>query len=907
MTRSDSDSGSFSDSPFFRDQEIDGTQTGAPVVDSPCEDDQRGAHSRQQRVDATARDDSPASSSNSDRQHRIDRPAHRRSAGAGLGHYRLLQQIGKGGCGVVFMAEQTRPVRRKVAVKIIKPGLECAEALGRFAAETQAMAVMDHPNIARVYDAGATRSGRPYFVMELIKGTPITLFCDQKNLGLRERLRLFVQVCQAVHHAHQKGIIHRDVKPSNVLVTVRDGLPVVKVIDFGIAKAINRRLADNTGFTLRPHMLGSPLYMSPEQTDTSGIDIDTRTDIYSLGVLLYELLSGMTPFEKERLSKASDEEVRRIIREEEPLLPSQRLCIMGTSATVLAARRKLDPRKLSASLAGDLDWIVMKALEKDRVRRYDSAAALAADVQRHLRHEPVSAGPPSTWYQLRKFARRNKVAVAAVLFAAMAMVVASTVSVLLTLALLNQLSQSEKRNETLVEQALADKMQFAYQLEQHGMHQDAAHAYRALLARQSVELGPDHLDTLCTKVSLARMLWHSDELADAAKLAHQAFRGMGQQIGKDDLRYRDARHVFVETSSRRFLQLCGDGEEPPPDLDQAHEIAMWFADLDTLPTVTPYCLSWIEFHFGNPQIGLNILTTNLRGGRVTEGYFDLIAGLHSKLGNTEQTRDWAVAAFESAGMTSHWIAPPDNPLLKLALPLAAFEETPPPVDTDPRFYLEVYNRLIAEHPDADQLYCRRAHCHARLGDWRSAAADFQTAFQLFPDDCRNQVYWGLASLMVGNIDGYQEACRLARNFWNFTLDPTEAAASVMLCAIAPNSGVEMNDLPSIVRSLPEDFDHQYLIRGLLLYRLGRSGEALVTLQSVSMTGYERALCECLMAMAHFRNSNVESARARLFDARETVSRLLSAPSASDPWRGFDRPMMEAMITCALREAESLIH
>jgi serine/threonine protein kinase/Tfp pilus assembly protein PilF len=332
--------------------------------------------------------------------------------GARIGPYKLLEQIGEGGFGIVFMAEQQEPIRRKVALKVLKPGMDTKQVVARFEAERQALALMDHPNIAKVLDADQTSSGRPYFVMELVKGVPITEFCDQGQLAPDERLSLFIDVCLAAQHAHQKAIIHRDIKPSNVLVTLDNGAPLVKVIDFGIAKALGQRLTDKTLFTAFAQFVGTPLYMSPEQAALSNIDVDTRSDIYSLGVLLYELLTGTTPFDRERFKNANYDEVRRIIREEEPPTPSTRLSTMGHAAATAAAQRRSDPKQLSRLCRGELDWIVMKALEKDRNRRYETAGALAADVNRYLRDEPVQACPPSAWYLARKFVRRHKMGVA---------------------------------------------------------------------------------------------------------------------------------------------------------------------------------------------------------------------------------------------------------------------------------------------------------------------------------------------------------------------------------------------------------------------------------------------------------------------------------------------------------------
>ncbi|HMJ66023.1 MAG TPA: protein kinase [Candidatus Binatia bacterium] len=342
-----------------------------------------------------------------------------------IGRYKILQQIGEGGCGVVYMAEQEQPVRRRVALKVIKLGMDTKSVIARFEAERQALALMDHPNIAKVLDAGATEAGRPFFIMELVRGVRITDYCDEARLPTRERLDLFIQVCHAIQHAHQKGIIHRDLKPSNVLVTVNDGIPVPKVIDFGIAKATtNQRLTDKTLFTAYEQFIGTPAYMSPEQAVMTSLDVDTRSDVYSLGVLLYELLTGRTPFDAKELLESGLDEMRRTIREEEPSRPSTRLGTMADAdVTTVAKRRQLDAPRLVHLLRGDLDWVVMKAIEKDRTRRYQTANALATDVQRYLENETVEARPPSSLYRFQKLVRRNKTTFAAVGAVVLALVI----------------------------------------------------------------------------------------------------------------------------------------------------------------------------------------------------------------------------------------------------------------------------------------------------------------------------------------------------------------------------------------------------------------------------------------------------------------------------------------------------
>ncbi len=368
---------------------------------------------------------------------RVDSASITEGPGTVIGRFKLLERIGEGGFAVVYLAEQSEPIRRKVALKIIKLGMDTRQVIARFEAERQALAMMDHPGIAKVYDAGATETGRPYFVMQLIHGVPISDYCDQNCVSIEVRLRLFLQVCQAVQHAHQKGIIHRDIKPSNVLVALHDGQPVPKVIDFGIAKATCQRLTERTLYTSYRQIIGTPQYMSPEQAEFSDLDIDTRSDIYSLGVLLYELLTSTTPFQAADLRRMTYDEICRTIRHRDAPSPSRRLSSLGEAADGAAEKRQVDAVGLRKLLRGDLDWIVMKALEKDRTRRYETADAMALDIRRHLTDEPVQARPPSWLYQFQKMVRKHRSAFVAA-GALLALILVSLVMALVALVRINE-------------------------------------------------------------------------------------------------------------------------------------------------------------------------------------------------------------------------------------------------------------------------------------------------------------------------------------------------------------------------------------------------------------------------------------------------------------------------------------
>ena len=479
-----------------------------------------------------------------------------------IGRFKLLQQIGEGGMGLVYMAEQDQPVRRSVALKIIKLGMDTRQVVARFEAERQALAMMNHPHIAKVFDAGATDSGRPYFVMELVRGIPITEYCDKNRLPTRDRLDLFILVCQAVQHAHQKGVIHRDLKPSNILVTLNDGVPWPMVIDFGIAKATNQRLTEKTLFTDFAQMIGTPAYMSPEQAEMSKLDVDTRTDIYALGVLLYELLTGTTPFPSRELLNLGYQEMQRTIAQKEPPRLSTRLSTMANEErTVVAKNRSVDGSALAKLFRGDLDWIVMKCLEKDRTRRYETANGLAADVQHYLSDEPVIACPPSAGYRLRTFVRRNKGPVLAGGIVLLALVVGIIGTTLGLIEAGRQRLVVERQRNELAERNRA--LQAAHEHE-HLLNERARQAIETVMSETAIEqltrqkeLRPEQKDFLDKMIqyyaeSAQEEAATEEERTRQARAYHRMGR-MNQVLG----RVKDSENAYRRAVSL-FQQLAAD-------------------------------------------------------------------------------------------------------------------------------------------------------------------------------------------------------------------------------------------------------------------------------------------------------------------------------------------------------------
>ncbi|HSU54853.1 MAG TPA: serine/threonine-protein kinase [Candidatus Dormibacteraeota bacterium] len=494
-----------------------------------------------------------------------------------IGSYKLLEQIGEGGCGVVYVAEQEEPVRRRVALKVIKLGMDTRQAIARFDAERQALAMMDHPNIAKIHDAGVTDTGRPYFVMELVRGIRITDYCDQNQLGAHERLDLFIQVCRAIQHAHQKGVIHRDIKPSNILVTLHDGVPVPKVIDFGIAKATQGRLTDQTVYTAFEQFIGTPAYMSPEQAEMSGLDIDTRSDIYSLGVLLYELLTGKTPFDAKELLAAGLDAMRRTIREVEPLKPSTRLT-QERAARSGSARPEI--RNPKSDIDQDLDWIVMKCLEKDRGRRYETANGLATDIVRHLSNEPIIARPPSQLYRFQKSVQRNKLAFGAVTAVALTVVIGLAVSMAMYFKAETEKkkAQTEAAKSKQTAQFLKDMLK--------GVGPSVAVGRDTTMLREIVgktieRLGPDLQKQPEVEIDLRLTLaWVYFDLQDFKKMeqtARETLRLARAHLGQENMAVADALSQLG-----RALQCLGRGDEAESFTRQAALMQRQFLGHDSL-------------------------------------------------------------------------------------------------------------------------------------------------------------------------------------------------------------------------------------------------------------------------------------------------------------------------------------
>jgi serine/threonine protein kinase/tetratricopeptide (TPR) repeat protein len=698
-----------------------------------------------------------------------------------IGPYKLLELIGEGGMGTVWMAEQTEPIHRRVAVKVIKAGMDSKQVLARFEAERQALALMDHPNIAKVLDAGTTGGvspGRPYFVMELVKGTPITKYCDDKHLSVRERLELFGDVCRAVQHAHQKGIIHRDIKPSNILVAPFDGKPVVKVIDFGVAKATGQRLTDATLFTGFGAVVGTPEYMSPEQAETNNQDIDTRSDIYSLGVLLYELLTGSTPLTKKRVKEAALLEVLRVIREEEPPKPSTRLSSTEELPSV-AAQRQIEPAKLTKLIRGDLDWIVMKALEKDRNRRYETANGFAIDIQRYLADEPVLACPPSTGYRLRKFVRRNKAAATMAAMFALALLIAVaalSVSTLLTSRAYAAEKTAHGRAEANFQRARGAVHDFFTTVSQNKLLDvpgvqpvrqellESAVRYYQALAMERDDDPTIQADLALAHLRLAEVYY---EVGDNNKAVASVDAGLDlaeQLIQK----HPDDRDLLRRLAGFwRGTRRMRDSEEGPNDLVAAERslnrfIGIWQALSDKNPSERAFRSDLAVGYdrlAGLLDLALRPAESAVAAEKAVAMWESLIRE-HPKepeyLSALGDTFDFLRFHYRTAGAPQRELEVTQK-AIEVGEKLAALKPTAPAyrehiansimaealalrdqkkaADAEGQYRraLAIWEKLASEYPMNVHYHMKLGHLHVMLDDWEKAIAEYTQAINLVPD------------------------------------------------------------------------------------------------------------------------------------------------------------------------------
>jgi serine/threonine protein kinase/tetratricopeptide (TPR) repeat protein len=678
------------------------------------------------------------------------------SEGARIGPYKLLQEIGEGGFGVVYMAEQQEPIHRQVALKIIKPGMDTKEVISRFESERQALALMEHPNIAKVLDAGTTAAGHPYFVMELVKGVPLTTYCDQQQLTLQQRMELFVAVCQAIQHAHQKGIIHRDIKPTNVLVARYDDTPVPKVIDFGVAKATTQKLTDKTMFTRFGQLIGTLEYMSPEQAQLNQLDIDTRSDIYSLGVLLYELLTGTTPLEQARRQTMAFDETLRTIREEEPPKPSTRLSTAGTLPTI-AANRGVAPAQLRRQITGDLDWIVMKCLEKDRNRRYETASSLANDVQHYLRQEPVQACPPSTRYRLSKFARRHRRMLAATLAFVLILV---TAVMMLTVALVAVNREQQQKEAALVAEGKRRKQTRA------ALDTMSSLLIEDWLSKQTVML-PEH------RRFLEQILRDYEEFAADTGQDEESRAGVAHAYGRVGairrrLGQRKDAETAWETSRDLYTHLVADFPKVPKyreglarsylglgqlfnDKGQQHEAAAIEAN-----GLSVYRELVAEFpHVADYRLGL-AETLNTRGiflknlGRTSEA--------EETYGQAQDVLKQLVADFPDKAKYRQELA---QTYLNLGL-LLAIAGPSPEAEQVTRRAVDLYCELVASHPGDSRYLEWLAASRNNLGDIIRAVGRLPEAEQVFRESLtiRRQLvaespavpeYWRGLAMTLNNL------------------------------------------------------------------------------------------------------------------------------------------------------------
>jgi serine/threonine protein kinase/Flp pilus assembly protein TadD len=897
-----------------------------------------------------------------------------------IGPYKLLEQIGEGGMGTVYLAEQTVPVKRMVALKVIKAGMDGRQVLARFGAERQALALMDHPNIARVLDAGATDTGRPFFVMELVKGLPITQFCDERLLTPRERLELFIPVCQAVQHAHQKGIIHRDLKPSNVVVGLYDGKPVPKIIDFGVAKATGAKLTEATLYTGFGQVVGTPEYMSPEQAQLDNIDIDTRSDIYSLGVLLYELLTGTTPLRRSQAQTTALFEVLRIIREEDPPWPSTRLSTTEELPTI-AANRGLEPRKLMGIVRGELDWIVMKALDKDRNRRYESASSLARDVQRYLADEPVQASPPSRWYKLRKLVWRNKGTFAS----ALAVALLSLLSII-TLGVGNSRIRWEQRR-TKQEKDRAEKAQELAESRADEIRRglERLKAANALLDRgrhyawgrnwddahqafsQAIELHPDHVSVWAERGDLYTRLGLWDlAAADYARemelrepemtirwYQHALLRHAIGDLEGCRLAGRAMRERFAGTLEVSFCEetLRSSLLVADPAVDLSELIYMAREAVPQRLCSMPYVLGAAHYRAGQYEEAIQRLQKWVGQPHWPIGFlgYPVLAMAHHRLGHQTEARhaldeaarlldrwtrerytacgeNWAIRAGGDADWPVPWWDYLECQLL-YAEARGLIDGASPP--DDPRLHvlrargfagLDWMEQAAAEFdaalrlsPQDPQIRLEAHHYRGRLyvdrHRWRDAAAEFTKATELRPDDARFWRFRAVAQFAEGDCDAHRQTCMAMLERFGRTEDRFAAGNVLLACVLRDDALPDMKRLLPLTRVSDALWHWGAGVRGAALYRAGRYEECVQSFESATRKYRPRAWDWCFLAMARHRLRDDDEARRCLSEAKRWIDAANhhtgDDPSGTQPvWGGWHEPVIAALL---VREAEELLN
>lgn len=834
---------------------------------------------------------------------------HFEAPGAVVGPYTLVRQIGDGAFGVVFLAEQEKPVRRQVALKILKPGMDTKEVLARFEAEKHALALMDHPNIARVFDAGVTESGRPYVVMELAQGIPITEYCRKHELPLSRRLRLFIDVCRAIQHAHQKGIIHRDIKPNNVLITEQDAEPIVKVIDFGIAKAMNERPKGQMFLTRCGEMIGTPLYMSPEQAERGILDIDTRSDVYSLGVLLFELLTGTTPCEPERLKEAGFDALGRILFEEDPPRPSRRLSALRR--TTETPPKEAAPKYRVSSIRADLDWIVMKALEKDRTRRYDSAKELGDDVGRFLNDEPIHAIPPSTAYRIQKLAHRHKTAIIASCLIIVALIAATVVSVVMAF----QAIRAQKDTETTHEELVTAIEQLADFYTKQRRHRVAETLYDRVLDDRGRQLSLNHPRMLGIRFQRELSVFAQGRKEEAVDRMEKVLEGREQVLGRKHPDTQRTMCALAYGYTCVSYEMTCSLDRTEADTKEALRLAQRAATLNP-GARTWWLLAWTQYLSGNleeSRFALGKLLENRRIAPCCPQYTYLAALLAYRNGDQREAEDW----LHVSRKLTRGIPPKESDLSGLGFaicPVAAEAVALiggggewPPEGWSPEQDIQVLSRLIAKHPDLCFLRYYRSCSRSTLGKWEGALADSEKAMELRPDQWDYYYFNASLLLQMGEHARYETLCdRMIEKFGNVGADVRVDV--VRYCGLRPLSSERQRKLLELADRTYSQWKYldSRLGKGVAAYRCGRYEEAIAVLPDYRPDQVKGLMAMLFRAMAYEKLGEVVKSRSLLDKSRKSMAFWAPKPLGPDASWYVECPHQWSMLNMLLREAEDLI-